>query len=168
MTFDNIIANPPYSKIGRDITKYILDNVSYRDISMLGTGAMFRKHNDVLNIEHVYITDWVLNPLSKVKWVKQTILLGHKGHCEVVPAKAVPRHCPERPNEIRVPFPMRHSGDLHISLNFLLTRSRKTSCMLYLSDEDYEYITAHWDNMTRTERFWWLYDKGLYTRYEQK
>ena len=168
MTFDNIIANPPYSKIGCDITKYILDNVSYRDISMLGTRVMFRKHNDVLNIEYVYITDWVLNPLSKVKWVEQVILLGHKGHCEVIPTKAVRYHYPEHPNEIRVPFPLESSGDIHISLNPLLTRNRKTSCILYLLDEDYEHVRAHWNNMTRTERFWWLYDKGLYTRYEQK
>lgn len=167
MTFDNIIANPPYSKIGCDITKYILGNVSYRDISMLGTRAMFRKHNDVLNIEYVYIRDWVLNPLSKVKWVKQIILLGHKGHCEVVPARVVRNHSPEHPNEIRVPFSICYSGCLGISLNPLLTRSRKTSNMLYLSDEDYGYITAHWDNMTRIERFWWLYDKGLYARYSK-
>lgn len=168
MTFDNIIANPPYSKIGCDITKYILGNVSYKDISMLGTRAMFRKHNDVLNIEYVYIKDWVLNPLSKVKWVEQVILLGHKGHCEVVPARVFHHHCPERSNEIRVPFPMGYTGELSISLNCLLTRSRKTSYILYLSDGDYEYIKAHWDNMTYVERFWWLYDKGFYTRYEQK
>ena len=168
MTFDNIIANPPYSKIGCDITKYILGNVPYGDISMLGTRAMFRKHNDVLNIEYVYIKDWVLNLLSKVEWVKQVILLGHKGHCEVVPSKASRHHYLERPNEIRVPFILECTGDLHISLNCLLTRSRKTSNLLYLSDGDYEYITAHWDNMTSIERFWWLYDKGLYTRYEQK
>ncbi len=168
MIFDNIIANTPYSKIGCDITKYILGNVSYKDISMLGTRAMFRKHNDVLNIEYVYIKDWVLNPSSKVIWVEQVILLGHKGHCEVVPAKVSRNHCPERPNEIRVPFSMENSGSLHISLNYLLTRSRKTSHLLYLSDGSYEYIKAHWDNMTRIERFWWLYDKGLYVRYEQK
>ena len=168
MTFDNIITNPPYSKIGCDITKYILSNVSYKDISILGTRAMFRKHNDVLNIEYVYIEDWVLNPLIKVRWVKQVILLGHKGHCEVVPSKVFSNHCPERPNEIRVPFPMENSGSIHISLNYLLTRSRKTSYIFYLSDGDYEYIKAHWDNMTRIERFWWLYDKGLYARYKQK
>ena len=166
MTFDNIIANPPYSKIGCDITKYVLNNVSYKDISMLGTRAMFRKHNDVLNIEYVYIADWVLNPLSKVKWVQQVILLGHKGHCEVIPDKVHSHNCPEHLYEIRVPFPKGYTGELCISLKYLLTRSRKTSYILYLSDGDYEYIKTHWDNMTRVERFWWLYDKGLYTRYE--
>lgn len=72
---------------------------------MLGTRAMFNKHNDVLDIEYVYITDLVLNPLSKVKWVKQVILLGHKGHCEVVPSRISRHHYPECSNEIRVPFP---------------------------------------------------------------
>lgn len=165
MTFDNIIANPPYSKIGCDITKHILYNVSYKDISMLGTRAMFKKHNDVLAIEYVYISNWVLNPLSKVMWVSQVILLGHKGRCEVVPARGLRNHYPEHLNEIRVPFPQECNGDLHSSLNNLLTRSRKTSLMLYLSDGDYEYIKVHWDNMTRVERFWWLHDKGLYTKY---
>ena len=165
MTFDNIIANPPYSKIGCDITKYILDNVSYRDISMLGTREMFRKHNDVLNIEYVYITDWVLNPISKVKWVEQVILLGHKGHCEVVPTRASHHHSPERPNEIRVPFTLGYSGHFHVSLNCLLTRNIKTSYILYLSDEDYEYIKTHWGNMTYVERFWWLVDRGIYKKY---
>ena len=165
MTFDNIIANPPYSKIGCDITKYVLNNVSYKDISILGTRSMFRKHNDVLSIEYVYITNWVLNPLSKVNWVQQLILLGHKGHCEVIPAKVHSHGCPEQPNEIRVPFTIGHSGDLKASINALLTRNRKTSHILYLSDEDYEYIKAHWSDMTRIERFWWLYDKGLYNKY---
>lgn len=168
MTFDNLIANPPYSKLGCDITKYILENVSYRDISMLGTRAMFRKHNDVLKIEYVFIKNWVLNPLSKVKWVKQVILLGHKGHCEVVPARLSCHYCPERTNEIRLPFIQGYTGDLHISLNTLLTRNRNTSYILYLSDGDYEYLKTHWDNMVSTERFWWLHDKGFYTRYKQK
>ena len=167
MTFDNIIANPPYSKIGGDRTKQIRNNVSYGDISMLGTRAMFKKHNDVLDIEYVYIANWVLNPLSKIKWVEQVILLGHKGRCEVVPSRGLSYNCPEHPYEIRMPFPMGHTGDIHVSLNFLLTRSRKTSVILYLSDGDYEYIKAHWDNMTRVERFWWLYDKGLYIKYNK-
>lgn len=37
--------------------------------------------------------------------------------------------------------------------------------MLSLSDEDYEYIKAHWDNMTRVERFWWLHDHGFFKNY---
>lgn len=165
MIFDNIIANPPYSKPGIDIVNKIIKEVPYGDISILGTRAMFNKHNDVLNIEYVHIEGWVLNPLSKVDWVQQIILLGHKGHCEVVPAKAHQHYCPECPNEIRVPFSKEYTGGIHISLNFLLTRNRKTSCILYLSDGDYEYIKAHWENMTLIERFWWLHDHGFYKRY---
>ena len=165
MTFDNIIANPPYSKIGRDITKHVLEEIPYNDISMLGTRAMFRKHNDVLDIEYVYIKDYVLNPLSKVKWAEQVILLGHKGQCKVIPSRGLRGLVSGQPNEIRVPFPQEYSGDIHISLNCLLTRSIKTSIILPLSDGDYEYIKTYWNDMTRVERFWWLYDKGLYCRY---
>lgn len=139
MTFNNIIGNFPYGKIGCDITNFILKYIPYNDISMLGTRAMFRKHNDVLNIEYVYITNWVLNPISKIKWVEQLILLGHKGHCEVVPTKVFNHHSPEHPNEIRVAFSMETTGEIRAFINTLLTRSRKTSRILCLSDGDYEY-----------------------------
>lgn len=167
MTFDNIIANPPYSKIGCDITKYILDNVSYRDISMLGTRAMFKKHNDVLNIEYIYINGYTLSPVTKCKWVEQIVLLGHKGHCEVIPkrsyrAKGIKS---EQPNEIRIAFSNEGTGELSMTLSNILNRKRTTSIIISLSDEDYEYIKAHWNNMTHVERFWWLHDHGFFKRY---
>lgn len=167
MTFDNIIANPPYSKIGCDITKYILYNVSYKDMSMLGTRAMFKKHNDVLNIEYVYIENYTLSPVTKCKWVQQLILLGHKGQCEVIPKRSYDfrRVKSEQPNEIRISFSKECTGMLNTSLSNILNRERSTSIMLSLNDGDYEYIKTYWGNMTNIERFWWLHDHGFFNSY---
>ena len=167
MTFDNIIANPPYSKLGVDIVNKIIKGVSYRDISMLGTRLMFKNHNDVLNIEYVYIKDYTLSPVTKCKWVRQIILLGHKGQCKVIPKRS---YCAmklktEQPNEIRITFSNEGNGMFPMNLSNILGRKRSTSIMLSLSDEDYEYIKAHWDNMTRIERFWWLHDHGFFKNY---
>ena len=164
MTFDNIIANPPYGKIGVDITKFIINEVPYNDISILGTRAMLRNHCNNLEIEYVYIEDWVLSPVCKVKWVEQVILMGHKGCCEAIPL-SVRSHKEEHPNELHIPFSMVANASFHISIGYILTRNRATSAILSVSDEDYEYIKTHWDNMTHIERFWWLHDHGLYRRF---
>ena len=167
MTFDNIIANPPYSKIGTDIVNKIIKEVSYRDISILGTRAMFKKHNDVLNIEYVYITDYTLSPLTKCKWVKQIVLLGYKGQCSFIPKRS--HHArdlkSEQPNEIRIPFSRECTGMFNMSLSNILYRKRSTSIILSLNDGDYEYIKKHWDNMTCIERFWWLHDHVFFNNY---
>lgn len=167
MTFDNIIANPPYSKPGVDIVNKIIKEVPYRDISILGTSAMFRKHNDVLNIEYVFIENFTLSPVTKCKWVRQIILLGHKGQCKVIPKcyYNTRRVKSEQPNEIRIAFSNLFSGTLRIKLCNILNRKRSTSAMLSLNDGDYEYIKTHWDNMTRIERFWWLHDHGFFNNY---
>ena len=167
MMFDNIIANPPYSKLGTDIVNKIIKEVPYKDISMLGTRAMFKKHNDVLNIEYVYICDYTLSPVTKCKWVKQIILLGHKGQCKFMPKRShtVKEIKTEQPNEIRITFSNEGSGIFSMTLNNILYRKRSTSIILPLSDGDYEYIKNHWDNMTRIGRFWWLHDHGFFSRY---
>lgn len=167
MTFDNIIANPPYSKLGVDIVNKIIKEVPYRDISILGTRAMFKKHNDVLNIEYVYIENYTLSPVTKCKWVKQIILLGHKGQCSVIPKRSYDSRYvkSEQPNEIRITFSNVASGALCMTLSNILYRKQSNSVMLSLSDGDYEYIKAHWDNMTLVERFWWLHDHGFFKRY---
>ena len=167
MTFNCIMVNPPYSKLGTSILNKIIKEVPYGDISVLGTRAMFNKHNDVLNIEYVYIGDWVLNPVAECKWVRQIILLGHKGHCEVVPRRS---YCSrdvksEQPNEIRITFSNEGSGMFCMTLSSILYRKRSTSTILSLSDGDYEYLKTYWDNMTRIERFWWLHDHGFFKRY---
>lgn len=165
MRFDCILANPPYAKIGCDIVNKIMYDVPHEDISLLGTRAMLGKHNKHLALEYVYIEDYVLNPVCKVKWVQQLILLGHKGSCNVADTTYYEGHrVEEKPNEIRVSF-MRASACVCGSIKTLLVRNRATSMILSVSDEDYEYIKKHWDKMNYIERFWWLHDHGLYKRF---
>lgn len=168
MNFDCIIANPPYAKIGCDIVNKIMYEVPHKDISLLGTLAMLGKHNKRLALEYVYIGDYVLNPVCKVKWVQQLILLGHKGSCTVVPATYYNHKEEEKPNELRIEFSSTGKGTSHETLNPLLTRNRATSLMLSVSDEDYEYIKTHWDDMPYVDRFWWLHDHGLYKRFVEQ
>lgn len=165
MTFDNIYSNPPFGKIGVDIVNKLTKEIPYNDISVLGTAAMLSKHNDVLALEYAYINEYLLSPLTKCMWVGQVILLGHKGKCDVVPIKCINHPKGVLPNEIRIPFTFRGVGKIHVSLNCILTRSRDTSIIMSLSDEDYEYIKEHWDEMPHVERFWWLVDKGFYKKY---
>ena len=165
MKFYNIIANPPYGKIGVDIVKKITKEIPYNDISILGTTAMLSKHNDCLALEYVYIRGHILSPVTKCTWVSQLILLGHKGKCGVIPIKCINHPKEIQPNEIRIPFITRCCGNADRSLRCILTRNRDTSIILSLSDEDYEYIKKHWDGMTYIERFWWLVDKGFYKKY---
>ena len=168
MNFDCILANPPYAKIGCDIVNKIVYDVPHKDISLLGTRAMLGKHNKRLALEYVYIADYVLNPVCKVRWVQQLILLGHKGSCRVVPATCY-QHKEERPNELRIAFSTEAKGITpHETLKPLLTRNRATSFILSVSDEDYEYIKTHWDGMGAIERFWWLHDHGLYKRFVEQ
>lgn len=165
MTFDQIYSNPPFGKIGVDIVNKITKEIPYNDISILGTTAMLSKHNDVLALEYAYIEDYTLSPVTKCKWVAQLIMLGHKGKCDVVPSKAYSGRKEEKPNEIRISFGSSGVGKVHASLNCILTRNRDTSIIMSLSDEDYEYIKEHWDEMIDVERFWWLVDKGFYKKY---
>lgn len=167
MFFDCIIANPPYAKIGCDIVKKIMYDVPHKDISLLGTRAMLAKHNDRLALEYVYIEEYVLNPVCKVKWVSQLILLGHKGSCKVIPATCY-RWKEVKSNELRIAFSLEGKGISHETLVPLLTRNRATSLILSVSDEDYEYIKTHWDDMPYVDRFWWMHDHGLYKRFVEQ
>ncbi len=162
---DLIIANPPYAKIGCDIVNKIMYDVPHNDISLLGTTAMLCKHNNHLALEYVYIEGYVLNPVCKVKWVQQLILLGHKGNCKAIPSKCERHNGEIKSNEIRVPFPMARAGNIHLSWETLLTRSRVTSWIISVPDEDYEYIKEHWGKMNAIQRFWWFHDHGLYKRF---
>ena len=166
MTFDFILMNPPFGKIGVDIVNKITKEIPYNDISILGTTAMLSKHNDVLALEYIYIGDYTLSPVTKCNWVKQLILLGHKGHCDVVTSsKYTGKSKEENPNELRIPFSDTAKGVVTECSKIITTRNRNTSIILSLSDEDYEYIKEHWDDMSYVERFWWLVDKGLYRKY---
>lgn len=165
MSPDFIIGNFPFGKIGVDIVNKITKEIPYNDISILGTTAMLSKHNDVFALEYVYIADYTLNPVTKCKWVSQLIILGYKGQCDAVPIKCINHPKETLPNEIRIPFSFRFSGHVHGSLGSILTRNRDTSIILPLSDEDYEYIKKHWDEMDYVERFWWLVDRGFYKKY---
>lgn len=166
MTFDHIYSNPPFGKIGVDIVNKITKEIPYNDISILGTTAMLSKHNDVLALEYVYIADYTLNPVTKCKWVYQLILLGHKGKCDVIAhSKYSGIAKEERPNEIRIPFSDHIKCLVVECTKVITTRNRDTSFILSLSDEDYEYIKKHWNEMSYVERFWWLVDQGFYKKY---
>ena len=142
-----------------------MNEIPHEDIVILGTRAMLLKHCDKLALEYCYIENYVLNPITKCKWVRQMILLGYKGCCKVIPSKDYEYNRPEQPNEIRFDFNSVGGGRLSESLNCLFTRSRKSSKMLSLSDEDFRYIKEHWYDMSYVERFWWLHDHGLYKQF---
>lgn len=165
MKFTKIIANPPFGKIGVDITNIIMDKIPHEDIVILGTREMLCKHNERLELEYVYIEDYILEPVTKCKWVRQLILLGHKGRCKVVPTTYYGSSSEVKPNEIHLAFSDFQRGQNRISLNTILSRNRFTSCMLSLSDDDFRYIKEHWNDMSYVERFWWLHDHGLYKQF---
>lgn len=168
MTFNQIIANPPYGKTGVDIVNKIINEIPYEDISILGTSAMLSKHNESLALEYVYIEGKILEPETDCNWVQQLIILGHKGRCKIIPATSL-RHNDKTlpmPNEIRIPYACVGGGQVNRSLEPLLTRNRATSFILSVSDEEYSWIKKHWDEMEYVERFWWMHDHGLYKRFE--
>lgn len=165
MEFTKIIANPPFGKIGVDITNIIMDEIPHEDIVILGTRAMLCKHNERLELEYVYIEEHILDPATECKWVKQIILLGYKGRCKVVPATYYRSSSEVKPNEIRFAFSEAFRGKSRMLFETLLTRNRETSMMISLSDEDYEYLKEHWTEMDYVERFWWMHDHGLYSRF---
>lgn len=163
MTFDHIIANPPYGKIGVDITNKILNDIEYKDISILGT--MLGKHNDVLALKYVYIEGFTLSPITKCPWVHQLVLLGHKGSCTVIKSVHIPMNAKVQPNEIHVPFNIQGTGQVRMKIDTLLVRNRNTSIIITISDKDMEYVKAHWSTMNYVERFWWLVEHRLYRKY---
>lgn len=168
MTFDHIIGNFPYGKIGVDITNKILNNIEYKDISLLGTNAMLGKHNDCLALEYVYIEGYTLSPISKCPWVRQLVLLGHKGSCTVIKSVHIPRNAEVQPNEIRISFGNQGNGQVRMNIDTLLTRNRNTSIIISISDKDMEYVKAHWNTMNYVERFWWLVQHRFYKKYIKK
>lgn len=86
MKFDNIIANPPYAKIGCDITKKVIEQNPDSNYAMLGTRSMFRAfYADTLACQFVQIGRYELGSNNKLDWgVEQAILLATNGWTEVV------------------------------------------------------------------------------------
>lgn len=76
MTFDNIIANPPYGKIGVDITKAVIKQNPDSNYAMLGTRNMFKPfYADTLACAFVQIGTYELGSNKKLDWgVEQAIL----------------------------------------------------------------------------------------------
>ena len=165
MNFTKIIANPPFGKIGVDITNILINEIPHEDIVTLGTRSMLCKHNEHLALEYVYIEDYILEPATKCKWVQQIILLGYKGCCKVIPDIAYGPNSEVKPNEIRFAFSEAIRGKSRMLFDTLTTRNRLTSMMLSLSDKDYEYLGSHWGGMSYVERFWWLHDHGMYSQF---
>ena len=86
MNFDCIIANPPYSKIGCDITKNVIKQNPDSNYAMLGTRSMFKAfYKDTLACAFVQIGRYELGSNQKLDWgVEQAILLATNGWTEVV------------------------------------------------------------------------------------
>lgn len=86
MNFDCIIANPPYAKIGCDITKNVIKQNPDSNYAMLGTRSMFKPfYADTLACQFVQIGKYELGSNVKLDWgVEQAILLATNGWTEVV------------------------------------------------------------------------------------
>lgn len=86
MNFDCIIANPPYGKIGVDVTKNVIKQNPDSNYAMLGTRSMFKPfYADTLACQFVQIGKYELGSNVKLDWgVEQAILLATNGWTEVV------------------------------------------------------------------------------------
>ncbi len=86
MTFDHIITNPPYGKIGCDITKKVIKQNPDSNYAMLGTRSMFKPfYADTLACQFVQIGQYEFGTNKKLDWgVQQAILLATNGWTEVV------------------------------------------------------------------------------------
>lgn len=86
MTFDCIIANPPYGKIGCDITKKVIEQNPDSNYAMLGTRSMHKPfYADTLACQFVQIGQYELGSNQKLDWgVEQAILLATNGWTEVI------------------------------------------------------------------------------------
>ena len=86
MTFDHIIANTPYGKIGCDITRKVIEQNPDSNYAMLGTRSMFKPfYADTLACQFVQIGRYELGTNKKLDWgVEQAILLATNGWTEVV------------------------------------------------------------------------------------
>lgn len=169
MQIDNIIANPPYGKIGVDITNHIMNQVPHKDISTLGTMAMLNKHCDKLALEYCYIENYVLNPFTKVKWVRQIILLGHTGKTLVSEQRthSITEKGWGEPHkrEFRLPFMGGPNGTTRCSYECLINRSRSSSILIELTEDEWEKL-KNWDNWNPYERFLFCIEIGIYRRLE--
>lgn len=81
MRFDCILANPPYAKIGCDITRKVIENNPDSNYAMLGTRSMFKPfYADTLACAFVQIGKYELGSNKKPDWgVEQAILLATNG-----------------------------------------------------------------------------------------
>lgn len=98
MTPDLILSNPPYGKIGVDITKQLMENHNDSQMAILGTKSMFNKYYNQIALEYVQVGEYQYDPKGgktrKMDWnVSQAILLGwhRKGSTwtEVVPKRTL-------------------------------------------------------------------------------
>lgn len=86
MNFDCIIANPPYAKIGCDITRKVIEQNPDSNYAMLGTRSMLKPfYADTLACQFVQIGRYELGSNNKLDWgVQQAILLATNGWTQVV------------------------------------------------------------------------------------
>lgn len=169
MEFTKIIANPPFGKIGVDITNIIMDEIPHQDIVILGTRAMLLKHCDKLALKYCYIENYVLNSLTKCKWVKQIVLLGCNGKTVVSEQRTrrITEKGWEEPHEreLRVSFMECSNGNIRSSYEKLTTRSRSSSLIVELTDDEWEKL-KNWDSWSSYERFLFCVEVGMYRRLE--
>ena len=169
MNFTKIIANPPFGKIGVDITNIIMNKIPHEDIVILGTRAMLLKHCDKLALKYCYIDNYVLNPITKCKWVEQMILLGCNGKTLVSEQRThrTTEKGWEEPHEreFRSPFMLSNNGNITIYYRTLTTRSRDSSLIVELTEEEWEKLKS-WDKWNTYERFLFCIEIGMYRRLE--
>lgn len=169
MKFTKILANPPFGKIGVDITNIIMNEIPHEDIVILGTRTMLLKHCDKLALEYAYIENYVLNPFTKVKWVSQIIILGHPGKTLVSEQRThrITEKGWEYPHEreFRIPFIRCTGGNLIISYKCSITRSRSSSLIIELTEDEWEKLKNR-DNLNPYERFMFCIEIGGYRHLE--
>lgn len=82
---DIILSNPPYGKVGVDITKHLMANHNDSQMAILGTKNMFNKHYRTVALEYVQVGEYQYDlkggKTKRLDWgVKQAILLAW--HCK--------------------------------------------------------------------------------------
>ena len=130
MTFDNILANPPYGDIGTEIASTMVYHA--KEWSYLGTPSMVKVNCHKVSAWCVYIESYVLQGsfFERLDWVNQTIWLAHNGECIYLPKKTKTGVITS-PWNVRVGFSMHYKGwNTYMDKNKLVSRNPETSDIL--------------------------------------
>jgi len=140
MQADFLIANPPYSKIGVDISRRLLAHG--KQVVYLGTPTMVKVNHRNVSAECCYIQGYAVRGdyYEKLNWVAQTIWLAYPGSCRYI-QKRTKTNSITSPWNIRVGFSMHIKGwNDYRDRNVLLHRNPKTSDILNCDNEEEQNI----------------------------